>query len=184
MVFVPGGARVFDAHRNHGKRCHGRTVAVSDAIARRGKPRITTGIGGRRPLQGSNPRRGIELRQPVKGLIRETIGGPVLTHASKIMVEAAVFLGHENDVIDALQVVRGVACHQTPAAAEDNHQTRERQYREYGESRLLITHLVSLRSEIAGADEMSYRTPALAKAHALPISLLRFSLIDLRRRLY
>jgi hypothetical protein len=36
-------------------------------------------------------------------LIRNSVGGPVLAHGSEVVIETTVFLGHENDVIDALQ---------------------------------------------------------------------------------
>ena len=45
----------------------------------------------------------IELRQAVKRLIGNAIGGPVLAHGSEVVIEATVFLGHEDDVVDALQ---------------------------------------------------------------------------------
>ena len=120
MRFVPGGTRVLDAHGNHVKRSNLRAVPVDRAVIRReAKTRIAAWVRRRSTW------RWIKLGQAIESLVGNTVGGPVLAHGAEVVIEATVFLGHENDVIDALQVVGRVALvpHQTTAAAQDDSQS-------------------------------------------------------------
>src|ERR1700676_947048 len=119
MRFVPRGTRVLNAHGKHVKGSNLRAVPVDRAVVRgKTKCRIATWICRR------STRRWIKLRQTIESLIGNTIGGPVLAHGSEVVIEATVFLGHEDDVIDALQVIGRVALvpHQTAAAAQNEGQ--------------------------------------------------------------
>ena len=117
MVFIPGRTGVLHAHGNHGERFDGRAVGISRAVAGRRKSGITTRVRGCGTLQRSDPHGGIKLRQAIEGLVGKTIGGPVLTHGPQVMVETTVFLGQEDDVVDALQAL-GIARHQTSTSAQ------------------------------------------------------------------
>ena len=181
-----------------------RTVAIMSAIVRRGEGWIATGIGRGRPLQWSNSRRRVELRKSVEGLIRNAFGGPVLTHGSEVVIESTVFLGHENDVVDILQVSVGIAGHQT--AAPDNNANQSGQYGQGCQAQGSSTVMPwshgfvryrfapdEWRSEFAWSQmSLTGRTLASACAEAfndmarsvLLIRVLRVSLIDLGEGLY
>src|SRR5579863_4481912 len=47
--------------------------------------------------------RRIELSQSIELLRGKTVRGPILRQCTEVVVEGAVLLGHDNDVIDALQ---------------------------------------------------------------------------------
>jgi hypothetical protein len=61
-------------------------------------------------------------------LIWNSIGGPVLAHGSEVVIETTVFLGHENDVIDALQtaVLVDWISNQASASAQYPRQSQQR----------------------------------------------------------
>jgi len=58
-------------------------------------------------MQGRDARLWIELRQAVERLIRIAILSPVLPHRAKVVVERAVLLNHEDDVINLLDPLHG-----------------------------------------------------------------------------
>ena len=47
----------------------------------------------------------IELRQAIKGLVGNIVGGPVSTQFAEIMIERPILLRHVNDVVDRVQAV-------------------------------------------------------------------------------
>ncbi len=42
----------------------------------------------------------VELRQPIERLIVDTLRGPIRSHPTKIVIEATVFLGEDDDVVN------------------------------------------------------------------------------------
>src|ERR1700686_3362819 len=120
MRFVPRGTRVLNAHGKHVKGSNLRAVPVDrNVIRREAKTRIAAWV------RRSSTCRWIELGQAIESLVWKTIGGPVLADGSGGVIKATVFLGHEDDVIDALQVIGRVALisHQTAAAAQNDSQS-------------------------------------------------------------
>jgi len=103
---VPRWAWIFYTLSNEVVGVDRRTICIDDAVVKRGrrsderKCRVATGIEGRRPC------RNVELRQSVERLIGKSVLRPIFTESSKVMIERAILLNHEDDVIDALQATR------------------------------------------------------------------------------
>ena len=95
MAIIPEWEHVLHALVNHVKRLH-HVISIEMATTWRGKSGIAAGIG-RRGTSG-----GIKLRQAVELLSGVTVVGPVLGKCAEIMQEAAVFLGHEDDMVHRL----------------------------------------------------------------------------------
>jgi hypothetical protein len=97
---VPGRAGVFRALREQLERWNSRTMFVDYAVLRGWIGRIATGIGRRwfvvRWQSGSR----IELRQAVEGSIAITVICPVLAQFAEVVIERAILLRHEDDVIE------------------------------------------------------------------------------------
>src|SRR5215468_9999941 len=99
MRFVPRWAWVFDALRNHVERSHHRAVRAYHAIIRWKWLRQRWVASGNRRRSS---RRIVELWKSIPWLIGKAVRQPILVQLTEVVVEAAILLHHENDVIHGL----------------------------------------------------------------------------------
>ncbi len=102
MAFIPRGTWIFNALCNQLVRGDLWTSVVFSAIGGRRERGITTGIGGRRPIERGETGGWIELGKAVERAVGEAVGLPVSTKCAEVVIEAAVFLRHENDMVQNL----------------------------------------------------------------------------------
>src|SRR5579863_3633912 len=99
MSLIPGRARVFDTLSDQVIRSDW-IIGVKDAISRRKRSGIATGNRWGRAQKWRCARDGIELGQAVERLVRVAILGPVSSQRTKIVIERAILLSQEDDVIE------------------------------------------------------------------------------------
>ena len=80
-----------------------RTIGIDHAINRRigvpGESRIASGICGR----STHRRTDRKLRQAIERLIGVAVIRPVLPKFAEVVIERAILLDHENDVVDGIE---------------------------------------------------------------------------------
>src|SRR5256885_5681153 len=76
-----------------------RARTVDGAIARWRISGIAAGIRGRRSVEWRNAGRGIELRQSIERTIGKSVDPPILAHRPEVVIEGAILLRHEDNVI-------------------------------------------------------------------------------------
>jgi hypothetical protein len=77
-------------------------LVVFDAVIRRRICGITSRIGPRRMVERPSARSWIELRQAIERYVGEIVVAPILPQGSEVMIEAAILLHHEDNMVQDL----------------------------------------------------------------------------------
>jgi hypothetical protein len=102
MAFVPRGAGILDALGDEVIRRDLWAGAIFGAITGRSICGIAARIGGRRSVERGEPGCRIELRQAIERAVGEAVVFPVRTQGSEVVIEAAILLRHEDNVVQNL----------------------------------------------------------------------------------